>query len=414
MKDDTHGPSRRAWVRNAFVAAQIAFSIVLVATAGLFVRALERAGAVNPGFDSRGIEIAALDAGMANYTPSATAALYRDLIARVRQSSEVESATLARVLPGGFEGIGIGATIPGVTQERMWDFEADWNIVDTGYFSTLRIPLVAGRDFTGNDREGTQPVVIVGEAAAKFFWPGKDPIGQQILQHIGGQNGLPDDTKVALTVIGVARDVKSTSMIDGMSRSFIYVPLHQQHQYASHMTGQMMIVARGKHGQRVADELRRAVAASDPKLLIVRAQTLDEHVSLGFVPQRILASVSGSLGLVGLLLAAVGIYGVMAFAVTLRTREFGIRVALGAQRGDVIRMVLRQGLWMTGIGCAIGLGLAAALARPLSMVLLDVSPTDPIAFGGAAALCALAGLAACYGPARRAINADPMTALRRD
>jgi putative ABC transport system permease protein len=160
--------------------------------------------------------------------------------------------------------------------------------------------------------------------------------------------------------------------------------------------------------------LRRAVAASDPKLLIARAQTLDEHVSLGFVPQRILASVSGSLGLVGLLLAAVGIYGVMAFAVTLRTREFGIRVALGAQRGDVMRMVIRRGLVITAIGCTIGLGLAALLAQPLTLVLLDGSPTDPIAFGGAAALCGIAGLAACYGPARRAINSDPMTALRRD
>jgi predicted permease len=337
------------------------------------------------------------------------------VIARVRQSPEVESATLARVLPGGFEGVGIGATVPGVTQERMWDFEADWNVVDTGYFTTLRIPIVAGRDFTDNDREGTQPVVIVDEAAAKFFWPGKDPIGQQILQHIGGEKGLPDEqVKLPLTVIGVARHVKSTSMIDGMSKAFIYLPLQQQHQHVAQLTGQMMIVARGKHGQRLADPLRRAVAASDPKLLIARAQTLDEHVSLGFVPQRILASVSGSLGLVGLLLAAVGVYGVMAFAVTLRTREFGIRVALGAQRGDVMRMVIRRGLVITAIGCTIGMGLAALLAQPLTMVLLDGSPTDPVAFGGAAALCSIAGLAACYGPARRAINADPMTALRRD
>jgi predicted permease len=415
MKGDVQGPSRRAWVRDAFVAVQVAFSIVLVVTAGLFVRALERAGAVNPGFDSRGIEIAAVNTGMANYTAATTPRLFSDVIARVRQHPEVESATLSRVLPGGFEGIGIGATVPGVTQERMWDFEADWNIVDTGYFTTLRIPIVAGRDFTDNDREGTQPVVIVDEAAAKFFWPGKDPIGQQILQHIGGEKGLPDEqVKLPLTVIGVARHVKSTSMIDGMSKAFIYLPLQQQHQHVAQLTGQMMIVARGKHGQRLADPLRRAVAASDPKLLIARAQTLDEHVSLGFVPQRILASVSGSLGLVGLLLAAVGVYGVMAFAVTLRTREFGIRVALGAQRGDVMRMVIRRGLVITAIGCTIGMGLAALLAQPLTMVLLDGSPTDPVAFGGAAALCSIAGLAACYGPARRAINADPMTALRRD
>ena len=164
---------------------------------------------------------------------------------RPRRQRAAESATLARVLPGGFEGIGIGATVPGVTREQMFDFEPDWNVVDAGYFTTLRIPIVAGRDFTDNDREGTQPVVIVDEAAAKFFWPGKDPIGQQILQHIGGEKGLPDhQVKLPLTVIGVARHVKSTSMIDGMSQAFIYLPLQQQHQHAAQMTGQMMIVAR--------------------------------------------------------------------------------------------------------------------------------------------------------------------------
>jgi ABC-type antimicrobial peptide transport system permease subunit len=272
--------------------------------------------------------------------------------------------------------------------------------------------LIAGRDFTDRDLESTQPVAIVGEAAAKFFWPGKDPIGQQILQHVGGQNGLPEDAKRALTVIGVARDVKSSTLIDGLALTCIYLPLQQQG--ASGLTSELTIIARATSGQRLADRLRKAVASIDPNLLIIRSQTLDEHVSLGRVPQRIAASVSGSLGLVGLLLAAIGIYGVMAFAVTLRTREFGIRVALGAQSGDVMRMVLRQGVLVTAIGCAIGLGLAAALARPLSAVLMDVSPLDPIAFGGAAALCAFAGLAACYGPVRRAMNSDPMTALRRD
>jgi predicted permease len=412
MKDDAQGPSRRAWLRHAFVVAQVAFSIVLVVTAGLFVRALERAGSINPGFDARGVELASIDLGIANYTDAARVRFARDAIARVRQAPDIQSATIARVLPGGFETMGIGVTVPGAPPDWVQQFEPDWNIVEPGYFSTLRIPLLAGRDFTGGDREDTQPVAIVGEAAAKFFWPGKDPIGQQILQHVGGQNGLPADAKRALTVIGVARDIKSSTLIDGLALSCIYLPLQQQ--AASGMTSELTIVARATHGQRLADRLRTAVASIDPNVLIVRAQTLDEHISLGRVPQRIAASVSGSLGLVGLLLAAIGIYGVMAFAVTLRAREFGIRIALGAERGDVMRMVLRQGVAIIAVGCAIGLGLAAALARPLAMVLLDVSPMDPIAFGGAAALCAIAGLAACYGPARRAIDADPMAALRRD
>jgi putative ABC transport system permease protein len=408
MKDDAQGPSRRAWLRHAFVVAQIAGSVVLVVTAGLFVRALERAGTVNPGYDARGVELASIDLSMANYSEAAGLRFARELAARVRQLPNVESATISRNVPGGFETMGVGITVPGVREGWIDEFEPEWNVVEPGYFATLRMQIVAGRDFTEADRQGTQPVLIVGEAAARYFWPGKDPIGQQVLQHVGGQNGLPENATKTLTVIGVVRDFKSTSMIDGLSASCMYLPLQQ------HYVSNMVIVARSANGQRLADRLRTAVASIDANLPIVQSQTLDEHVSLGRVPQRIIASVSGSLGLVGLLLAAVGVYGVMAFAVTLRTREFGIRVALGAQGRDVVRMVLRQGLWSTGLGCAIGFGLAALLARPLTAVLLDVPALDPVAFGGSAALCVVAAAAACYGPARRAVKSDPMAALRRD
>ena len=174
----------------------------------------------------------------------------------------------------------------------------------------------------------------------------------------------------------------------------------------------MTIAARTSRGQRIAGEIRTLVAAMNPSLPIVRSQTLDDSVALGLVPQRVAVSVSSSLGIVGLLLAAIGIYGVTAYAVTRRTREIGIRVALGAHRADVVRMILGQGMSLASIGCAIGLMLAAAVSQVLASFLYGIPPADPVIFGGAAALFTVVGLAACYLPARRATRINAMEALR--
>ena len=174
----------------------------------------------------------------------------------------------------------------------------------------------------------------------------------------------------------------------------------------------MTIAARATRGQRIADEIRTVVASMNPTLPIVTSQTLEEAAALGLTPQRVVASIAGSLGIIGVLLAAVGIYGVTAYAVTRRTREFGIRLALGAQRADIVRMVLRQGMRLAVIGAAIGLVLAEGASQVLVLFLFGVSPFDPVIFGGATALFIAIGLAACYGPARRATRVDPLTALR--
>ena len=187
----------------------------------------------------------------------------------------------------------------------------------------------------------------------------------------------------------------------------MYIPLQQQ-PFGSRVT----IVARTTHGQRIAGDIRTLVASMDPNLPIVGSQTLDERTTLRVIPQRVAASVSGVLGLVGVLLAAIGIYGVTAYSVAQRTREIGIRIALGAGRGNVVAMVLRQGLMIATIGSAIGLLLAAATGRLLASFLLGVAPIDPLTFAAAAALFTLVGLAACYAPARRATRIDPMDALR--
>jgi len=407
LKDDAQIPAR-VRLRHAFVIAQVAFSILLVVVAGMFVRALQAAGSGDPGFDQRGVELASLNLSLAGYTNTTGSRFVRELADRVRALPEVQQASVATGLPGGFETQRRTVSVPGVTPpDGQRFFGVDWNNVEPGYFATLRVPLAAGRDFTEADRDGAQPVAIVAEATARQFWPGRDAVGQYIVQQAIGPTGRPNPGGAKpLLVVGVARDVKATTLIDGLSRALVYVPLQQQ--YLPSVT----IVARTTHGQRIADEIRSVVTAADPNLPIVTSQTLEDATSIGLVPQRIVASAAGSLGLIGALLAAIGIYGVAAYAVARRTREIGIRMALGAQRADVVRMVLQQGVWLAIIGSAIGLVLAAGASRALVVFLFGIPPLDPLIFGGAAAIFALVGLAACYVPARRATRIDPLTALR--
>ncbi len=404
LKDDAQAPGRLR-LRHAFVIAQVAFSILLVVVAGLFARALQRMGSMDPGFDSHGVELVALNLSEAGYTDATGPLFARELIDRVRGLPDVQSATLAAVLPGGFESLRLaGLTLPGVSSPNGPELFADWNIVEPGYFATLRIPLAGGRDFSGADRTGAQPVVIVGEGTARRLWPGKEAVGQYVLAHRGG----PDPLTRALRVIGVARDPSYGTLFDGTTGLYVYVPLPQQY------WSSMMIVARTKDGRRVIDEIRALVASMNSNLPIVRAQTAEDYTALGLMPQRVGVSVAGSLGLVGVLLTAIGTYGVTVYAVTRRTREIGIRIALGARRADVIGMILRQGLSLVLIGSIIGLTLAAAAGRLLATFLLGMPPIDPVTFAGAALLLAAVGLAACYVPARRASDIDAMEALRAD
>jgi predicted permease len=410
LKDDVPALGRLR-LRHAFVIAQVTLSILLVVIAGLFARALQRVGSMAPGFDPRGVELASLDLSVAGYTDVTGPLFARELIDRVRGLPVVQDATIAATLPGGFDrlslgGLGVeGASLPNGTPQ----FSVDWNIVEPGYFSTLRIPLIAGRDFTAADRKGTQPVAIIGEGVARRFWPGKetqDAIGKHVLTLRGGPNTPPALTRTSL-VVGVARDPKYGSLVDATTGLYVYVPLQQQY-----LRGMTMIVARTTRGQRIADELRALVASMNPNLMIATTQTADDYTALGLLPQRIAVSVSGSLGIVGALLAAIGIYGVTAYAVTRRTREIGIRLALGARRADVVGMILRQGMSLAVIGTALGLVLAAAAGRLLTTFLFGLPPVDPVTFAAAAVLFAAISLVACYVPVRRAVRIGAMEALR--
>jgi predicted permease len=408
LQSEVQGPSRRSTLRNAFVIAQVAFSLLLVIIAGLFVRALQQAGSMDPGFDPHGVELVTLDPWMAHYTDVSGPRFARDLVGRVRQLPNVEQVTLAKLVPGGFEAYHLGGvTVPGYAPADGQRFVfPSWNIVEPGYFGTLRIPLIAGRDFTDRDIAGTQPVIILGDSVARRFWP------DQPQNAVGRYVSLDaPNTPIASTmlVVGVARDIKASSLIDGLERSLVYLPLQQNYRVGG---GELIIVTRVANGQHVTDQIRKLVTSMDPNLPIISAQTQEDATALGLVIQRIVLSISGALGSIGMLLAAIGIYGVTAYTVARRSREIGIRIALGARRGDIARMVVAQGMWLAGIGAVIGLTLAALASQLIAGYLFGIPPLDPPTYISASLLFGSIAIAASYAPARRAMGVDPLSALR--
>jgi len=402
------GQPARARLRSVFVGTQVAFGLVLVITAGLFVRALRTAGSTDPGFDPANVELTTVDLSLGGYKESNGAAAARELRERVRAMPGVRAATVAVVVPGGFEGQGRAISVPGsMPPSGQPFFSIDWNMVEPGYFATLGIPLVAGRDFSDADGAQSTRVAIVSESTARQFWPGRDAIGRSIVQQVFGPGGAIRATRTLL-VVGIARDVKSSRLIDGFATSFVYVPLQQDY------FPRIALVTRTADSRRISADVRGAVAAVNPSLPILSTQTLDDSMALGLIPQRIAASLASSLGIVGVLLAAIGMYGVTAYHVARRTREIGIRIALGATSASVVRMTLRHGLFMIAIGTTFGLLLAAGVSRGLSVFLFGIPPLDLRVFCGATAVFISIALVACYVPARRASRISPMEALRCD
>jgi putative ABC transport system permease protein len=412
LKDDARTP-QRGRVRNAFVIAQVALSIVLVIVAGLFGRALERAGSFSPGFDPTGVDLVQLDLGTAGYDESTGPVLLRALLERVRTVPDVRSATVAVSIPGGFESLRLGDLVkPSSSGAISADalVTGDWNAVEPGYFATMRMPLVAGRDFTSADRKGAPPAIIVGEGAAKKLWPDKTPaqavgqtVGQSMFDAARGQFDIRE-----VEVVGVAHDPRYGTLIDGNTGVYVYVPLEQQY------WSRLMLVIRTSAGRPVTDEVRGIVASLDPRLSIESVQSAAAYSSVGLMPQRLAVSVAGSLGMFGLLLAAIGVYGVTAQVVATRTREIGIRIALGAPQRRVLTMVLRRGMSLVAAGALLGVLVALGASQLLGTFLLDTGPLDPVAFVFAVVLFAAIGALACYGPALRATHLSPVDTLRAE
>jgi len=392
----------RLRLRNLFVIGQVTMSLMLVIVAGLFLRALEHAAAVQPGFDERRVDVVQLDLSLAGYTQDSARPFIRELLARVRLLPGVESATLSVDLPLDCGRMGLGGLrVPGKTPPRGEYFQADWNVVEPGVFRTLKLPLVRGRDFTDADTASTPWVAIVNEALAAQIWPGEDPLGKQVTVSDDAEKDHP------VTIVGVtgnARLVWLTGNVD----PYIYVPFAQRY------LARASLLVRTSDDRSSVPEIRTLLRSMNPNLPITEAMRLSDLTAIGLVPQRMAASVAGTLGIVGLLLCAIGIYGVTSFSVAQRTREIGIRVALGADRRNVLRLVLRQGLILAGIGTAVGVVIAAVGSTFLESLLYGVRVLDPLTFAVSCVLFTVVTLAASYIPARRATRVDPMVALRAE
>jgi len=406
LKDDAQAPLDRPRLRNAFVVAQVACSILLVVVAAILVRAFDGVSSINRGFDPRNVDVASVNLSMAGYTDASGPPFVRELIERVRALPGVQVATVADRVPGpGSMSFG-GLTVPGVQQPPGQPFfYPNWTIVDSQYFATLRIPLVEGRDFTAADRAGGQSVAIVGEGMARRFWPGKSAVGQYVVLHTGNLN-VPNPPGARVLVVGVVGDLTS-----GRSREAaplaLYVPVQQRYSVG------LSILTRTSGDRRLGADLRALIASMNRNLPVLTAETLESQQSGPVVTQlRIAATVAGSVGLVGLLLAAIGIYGVTAYTVTRRTREIGIRISLGATRAVVVGMVVRRAMTLVVIGSVIGLLMGAGAGKLLSGARFGAPQPDALMFTGAAAIFALIGLMACYVPARRATRISAMEALR--
>ena len=395
---------KRFRVRNSLVTAQVALSLMLVVVAFLFVRSLERAAYTDPGFKTEHILLASVDVALSGYRDQQAVELASRFKERLRAVPGVESVATARMIPLQGSGMSLGSVrVPGVTGTDREDgrFDPDWDLVSPEYFETIDMPIVDGRAFLDSDGPGAPWVAIVSETFAKQAWPGQSAVGRAFFQRMGG------DEERAVQIVGVSRDAKYR-FISAANVPFIYVPLAQQPQ------SEMQFFVRHAAGRQIAQEVRSAMAQVEPNVPILMLQSFDDATAIGLLPQKMAAWVAGSVGTIGIFLATLGLYGLMAFLVTQRTREIAIRMALGASNADMRSMVLKQAATLGAIGGAIGLALAAGIGTLAQGLLVGVAPIDPLSFGGTALFFLVVLAVAAWTPAARAAATDPATALRAE
>jgi predicted permease len=399
MKDNTatvgRGP-RKVSLRHALVITQVALSMVALISAGLFVRSLREAYKADPGFDPHGVLLASFDPFLSGYDESRGREFYRRLVERVKTVPGIQSATLARRLPLTDGGIAFAnVAIDGYAPAKDEDMRLNYETVGPQYFQTMRIPFVHGRDFDERDQEDARGVVIINETMARRYWPGGDALGRRLKL-----------TKDWLEIVGIAKDVKYRSLSEA-PQPFLYLPLLQDYR------SNMILVARTTiEPEKMFQPVRAAVAALDPEIPIFDFKTFEEHVGISLYLQRMAATLLSIFGLLALSLASIGLYGVMAYSVSQRTRELGIRISVGAERRDIFKLILGQGLALAIVGLLGGLVVALAVTRLMAKLLYGVSTNDPVTFAAIALVLMGVALQACYFPARRATMVDPMTALR--
>lgn len=363
LREAQGGPARRARLRSGFVVAQLTMSLVLLVAAGLFVRTLQHALTVNPGFEPDGVVVAGIDLDARGYDEVHGQAFYGQLVERVAALPAIESIGLAIYPPlsGNVLVEDVLRTDPSSGAEAA-TLATQYGIIDVGYLRTLRIPILAGRGFTPADREGTPGVAIVNETLAHNFWPGENAVGKQITFE-----------ERSLEVVGIARDGKYENLAESTVPPYLYLPI-KQWDGAYYKTLHARV--QGDPGAALT-AIRREVAALDPDVALIRANHLPSVIGESLGLQRFAAALVGTFGLIGLALAAVGLYGVLAYDVAQRTRELGLRMALGAEAKDIFGLVLRQGVVLVLSGLALGAVAAVALTRFLSGFVFGACSIQP-------------------------------------
>lgn len=389
---------RRSRLRSMFVVSQVTLSSVLLIGAGLLIRSLLNTQAIDPGFNTENAMVVPLDLKLQRYDEPRGKEFQRQVVERVGAIPGVQMVSLVRDLPLGNSTGNVAVQLQGGDSGGRL-YLVSTNLVGPGYFRTMGIPIDLGREFTEQDREGTAGVLIINETMARRFWSGQNPLGQRI--SINGENGP------FLEIVGVARDSKYKSLEEGPT-PLVYQSLLQ----ANYQPRLNLIVRTSDDPQKMLGTVRNQVREMDSKLPLVDMQTMAQQVNLALLPARAAAWFLGLFGILALVLAAIGLYGVVAYSVGQRTHEIGIRMTLGARPRDVLLMILREGMTLVLIAIVIGLSLAFVATRLLSGFIYGISSSDPLTFGGVAVLLALVALIASYLPARHATTVEPNVALR--
>jgi predicted permease len=391
----------RQRLRGILVACQVGGSLTLLIVAGLFVRSLRSVQTADLGFDPGPVLNVTLDPNEIGDTEAQGRVFYRDILERTRALPGVESASLASTVPFGDSNPSSDLLIPGYeTAHGQPAPHAEYNAVSSAYFKTMSTALNRGRDFSDADNENSAPVAVINQAMAERYWPGRDPIGRTF--------AMDSDPKHPATIVGVVQNSRMGQLYGPFGPIF-YVPIAQNYAPVEIL---QIHSARSLHS--ILPEVRAVAQSLAPAVPVYGVRTMTEalHGINGLLLFELGASLAAALGTLGLVLAIVGVYGVMSYAVSQRTQEIGIRMALGAQRGDILRMIGRQGLVIVAAGMTIGLVAALAVSRMVGDFLVGIVPSDPITYIGVSALLASVACLATYLPTRRATKVDPMVALR--
>ncbi len=402
LKDKTSfGAYRRSLLKSSLIVLQVCLSLILLIGAGLMLRALQKAQSINLGFDPQNSVAISFDLRLQGYNMVRGLEFQKQLLERLHALPEVKAAGIIDLVPVDLHFSREGIFIEGQSAQQKPN--APWamtSLISPGYFQAMSTQIVRGRDFTLQDDQNSIPVAIINETFARRFWPGQDPIGKRFSQE--------DPKEAKMQVVGVVQDGKYGGLNE-KAQPYFCRPIAQ-----AYLSPTTVIVRALNSPQNLIPLVRNELKQLDPQLPIASAKLMTEKLGVALLPARIAATFLGSFGILALILAAIGIYGVMSYAVSTRTHEIGVRLALGANTSDVLALTIGQGMFLVLIGGAIGVALALALTRLAKSLLFGVNAADPFTYIGVVVLLAAVALIACYIPARRATKIDPVIALRNE